>query len=235
MARFHFQVSDAEGKVRRGTMEAQSLADAREIARRRGYTVIELREATDGVTEPVIKVQSRPATARYHAGPAERREFNPGLLQRLQDMFPASTVKAVMGLLIVVGLIWMVVGWRTPGTPTRGSRPRNVATPSLTALKLQVEGTVEIEGSSNVNDVQITVDLPEIPYQQTFDWSKLKHPRTGHFLVEVQFESSRKARQLIVHARKPGLGEGASGVIHIPPEGGHHGNVKILVKKNSKA
>jgi type II secretory pathway component PulF len=62
MARFHFQVSDTEGKIRRGTMEAQSLSDAREIAGRRGYTIIELREAVDGIPEPVIKVQAKPAT-----------------------------------------------------------------------------------------------------------------------------------------------------------------------------
>lgn len=235
MARFHFQVSDAEGKIRRGTMEAQSLSDAREIASRRGYTVIELREVVDGAPEPVIKVQSRPATARYHAGPAERREFRPGLVQRLQDMFPAQMVKVFMGLLIVVGLGWMVVGWRTPGSSVRGAPVRPGATPNLTALKLQVEGSVEIEGSSNVNDVQITLDLPEIPYQQTFDWSKMKHPRAGHFVVEVQFESTRRARQLIVHARKPGLGEGSTEVIPISPEGGHKGGLKILVKKNPKS
>ncbi|MBS2035511.1 hypothetical protein JST97_11020 [bacterium] len=234
MARFHFQVSDAEGKIRRGTMEAQSLADAREIAHRRGYTVIELREAVDGAPEPVIKVQSRPASTRYHAGPAERREFRPSLGQRLQDMFPSQTVKGVMGLLILIGLGWMVVGWRTPGAPGRGSAARPAATPNLTALKLQVEGSVEIEGSNNVNDVQVTVDLPEIPYQQTFDWSKMKHPRAGHFVVEVQFESTRKARQLVVHARKPGLGEGSTDIVAIAPEGGHRGGLKILIKKSSK-
>lgn len=234
MARFHFQVSDAEGKIRRGTMEAQSLSDAREIAGRRGYTVIELREAVDGAPEPVIKVQSRPATTRYHAGPAERREFRPSLGQRLQDWFPSQVVKAAMSVLILVGLGWMVVGWRTPGASTKGHPARPVVTPNLTALKLEVEGTVEIEGSSNVNDVQITIDLPEIPYQQTFDWEKLKHPRAGHFVAEVQFESTRKARQLVVHARKPGLGEGATEVISISPEGGHKGGLKIRVKKTSK-
>jgi hypothetical protein len=238
MARFHFQVSDTEGKIRRGTMEAPSLSDAREIARRRGYTVIELRELVDGIPEPVIQVQnqSRPASSRFHAGPAPRRDFKPPLSQRLQDMVPLQTVKGLMALLIVLGLAWMVVGWRTPGAPPSGGGSlKPVATPNLTSLKLQVEGTVNVEGSDNVNDVQVTIDLPEIPYQQTFDWSKMKHPRNGHFLVEVEFESTRKARQMIVHARKPGLGEGSSGVIHISPEGGRHNNIKVTIKKNSKA
>lgn len=237
MARFSFQVSDTEGKIRRGTMEAQSLSDAREIAHRRGYTIIELREVVDGIPEPVIQVQNhnRPAATRFHAGPAPRREFKPGLMQRLQDMFPIQAVKGLMALLIVVGLAWMVVGWRTPGAPAKGGPVKTAPTPNLTALKLQVEGTVDVEGSNNVNDVQITIDLPEIPYQQTFDWSKMKHPRNGHFLVEVEFESTRKARQMIVHARKPGLGEGSSEVIHITPEGGRHNNIKVQIKKSSKA
>jgi hypothetical protein len=231
MARFHFQVSDTEGKIRRGTMEAQSLADAREIAHRRGYTVIELREVVDGAPEPVIQVQTRPATARYHSGPAPARAYRPGLLQRLADVFPVNTVRALMAVLIVVGLGWMVVGWKTPGAPSRGAGPGRVtSTPNLTALKLQVEGSVEVVGSSSVGDVQITVDLPEIPYQQTYDWSKMKHPRPGHFLVDVEFESTRKARQLIVHARKPGLGEASTEVIRIIPQGGKHTNLKLVIK-----
>lgn len=236
MARFHFQVSDTEGKIRRGTMEAQSLADAREVAHRRGYTVIELREVVDGVAEPVIQVQSRPASSRYHTGPAAARPFRPTLVQRLQEMFPVNAVRGVMALLIVVGLIWMVAGWRTPGAPARGAGPvRPVSTPNLTALKLQVEGSVEVVGSTSVGDVQITVDLPEIPYQQTYEWSKLKHPRPGHFLVDVEFESTRKARQLIVHARKPGLGEASTEVIHIIPQGGKHTNLKLIIKPGAKS
>jgi len=231
MARFHFQVSDTEGKIRRGTMEAQSLSDAREIASRRGYTVIELREAVDGVPEPVIKVQTKSATTRYHTGPAPAREFDPGILERIGDLFSAKAVRAVMSTLIVVGLIWMVVGWRSPAARggTSGA-PKPMVTPTLTALKLQVEGSVEVVGSSSVGDVQITIDLPEIPYQQTFEWSKLKHPRPGHFFVEVEFESTRKARQLVVHARKPGLGETSTEVIRITPDGGKHANLKLVIK-----
>lgn len=230
MARFHFQVSDTEGKIRRGTMEAQSLSDAREIALRRGYTIIELREVVDGIPEPVIKVQTKSATSRYHTGPAEARPYRPGLLQRFQDGFPAKTMRALMAVLIVVGLTWMVAGWRSPGLPRGSAVARPGATPNLTALKLQVEGSVEVIGSSSVGDVQITIDLPEIPYQQTYDWSKLQHPRPGHFLVNVEFESTRKARQLIVHARKPGLGEASTDVIRIIPQGGKHTNLKLVIK-----
>ena len=212
-------------------MEAQSLSDAREIAGRRGYTVIELREVVDGIPEPVIKVQTKPATTRYHTGPAPARQFDPGFLERLGDLFSAKAMRAVMSALIVVGLVWMVVGWRSPAA--RGGSaggPRPLVTPTLTALKLQVEGSVEVIGSSSLGDVQITIDLPEIPYQQTYEWAKLKHPRAGHFFVEVEFESTRKARQLIVHARKPGLGEASTEVIRISPGGGKHTNLKLVIK-----
>ena len=231
MARFHFQVSDTEGKIRRGTMEAQSLSDAREIAGRRGYTVIELREAVDGVPEPVIKVSTKVATSRFQTGPATPREFDPGILERIGALFSVQVVRIAMGTLIVVGLIWMVVGWRSQavrGGTSGGPKPVN--TPTLTALKLQVEGSVEVIGSSSVGDVQITIDLPEIPYQQTYEWSKLKHPRPGHFYVEVEFESTRKARHLIVHARKPGLGETSTEVISIPPDGGKQAGLKLIIK-----
>lgn len=212
-------------------MEAQSLSDAREIAHRRGYSIIELREVVDGIPEPVIQVATKSATSRYHTGPAPVRPYRPGWFQRLHDMFPVQTVRAAMILLSLVGLIWMVAGWRTPGARNPGAGPsRAPATPNLTALKLQIEGSVEVVGSSSVGDVQITVDLPEIPYQQTFDWTKMKHPRPGHFLVEVEFESTRKARQLIVHARKPGLGEASTEVIRITPQGGKYTNLKLVIK-----
>jgi hypothetical protein len=229
MGRFYFQVSDAEGRVRKGTMEARSLADAREVAIKRGYTVVELREVFEPA-EPAIKVQTRAATTRYHAGPAPPREFQPTLGQRLQALFPSPVVKGAMGTLIVVGLAWMVIGWKNPVRAGKNTPNARVATPQLQAFKLLVEGSVTVEEYPALGDVQITLDLPEIPYQQTYEWVKLKHPREGHFVVEIEFESTRQARQLIVRARKPGQGEASTEPISLKPGGGRVTGLKLLVK-----
>lgn len=232
MARFQFQVSDPEGRVRKGTMEARTLAEARDIALKRGYTIIELREVSEAVAEPKITVHSpSKATTRYHAGPAPQREYRPGLVERLQSFFPTALVRGFLGLLMLVGAVWMVVGWRTPQRPAKvgGTGPRQ-ATPTLHAFKLLVEGSVTVQGSSSLGDVQVMLDLPEIPYQQTYDWSKMKHPRNGHFVVQVEFESTRRARQLIVRARKPGLGEVSTDTIRLQPGGGKVSGLKLEIK-----
>ena len=233
MARFQFQVSDSDGKVRKGTMEARSLTEAREIALKRGYTIIELREVLEA-PETQIKVQTRPATSRYHTGPATAREFTPSLGQRLQALFPTQVVRGVMGTLMVVGLIWMVVGWKDPGRGGPGKSGSSLATPALNAFKLLVEGSVEVQGSSSLGDVQISIDLPDIPYQQTYEWPKIKHPREGHFSIDVEFESARKARQLIVRARKPGLGEASTEAIPLKPGGGKATGLVLKVKPKKR-
>ena len=229
MGRFYFQVSDAEGKVRKGTMEARSLADARDVALKRGYTIVELREVAEPA-ETAIKVQNRPATARYHSGPAQPRDFQPSLGQRFQALFPATVVRSMMGALVVVGLIWMIAGWKTPTQGGTGKPAARLATPELNALKLIVEGSVEVEQYPALGDVQVTVDLPDIPYQQTYEWVKLKHPRPGHFLIEIEFESTRRARQMIVRARKPGQGEASTEAIQLKPGGGKVSGLKLLIK-----
>ncbi|MBT9582635.1 hypothetical protein IV102_04760 [bacterium] len=229
MGRFYFQVSDAEGKVRKGTLEAGSLADARDVALKRGYTIIELREVAE-LAEAAVKVHTRPATARYHSGPAQPREFQPSLSQSVQAMLPATAVRAGMGTLAVVGLIWMLAGWKTPTQGSTDNSAARLATPDLNPLKLVVEGSVEVEPYPALGDVQVTVDLPDIPYQQTYEWVKLKHPRPGHFSLEIEFESTRRARHMIVRARKPGQGEASTEAIPLKPGGGKFSGLKLLVK-----
>ena len=193
--------------------------------------MVELREAE---AEPVIQIQAGTATTCYHVGPADPRSFQPdlGQRQRLQAAFPPKVVRSLMGSLIFIGLLWMVPGWQVqhqngPKTPA-GQR---LATPVLNALKLTVAGTVSAQGSSNLGDVEVTLDLPEIPSQQTYEWTKMKHPGPDSFVVEVEFESPRAARQLIVRARKPGLGEAATDVIQLQPGGGTITQLRLDIVK----
>lgn len=233
MPRFYFQVTDTEGRVRKGSMEARSLAEAREVALKRGFTVVELREVAE-MAEPAIKVETRPATTRYHAGPAPRRDFTPSWGQRLADWFPLSVIRGLMGLLMVAGLVWMAVGWKHAGYAPGAGPVKNKPTASPHPFHLLVEGAVKVEGSSTLGDVQVTLDLPDIPYQQTFDWPKLKHPREGHFVAEVEFESMRRARQLIVRANKPGMKEAATELLHVNPDGDKVTAVKLTIKPKTK-
>lgn len=231
MARFHFQVKDSAGGVRTGTMEARNLADARQIIENRGFSVVQLRAVEEAApSSPKLEVHTKSAHMRHHVGPAPRREYRPPLGERLAALLPpASALNVGFLLLALLGALWMVRSWRSPGAGPPGSRPAVQATPESFPVKLLIEGKVNCPGSPG--DVEILVDLPEIPYQQTFQWSKIKHVKPDHFVVEVQFESTRKAKTLRVVARQPGVGEASVGPIHLRPGGGDYRNLEFNIKR----
>jgi hypothetical protein len=219
MPRFHFRVTDAEGKPRRGTMEAPSLADARALIQRRGFVVVELRAAE---AEPgSMQVHANRPAARYHTGPAAARPYQPNLGERLTALIPsAPALRAGLALLALTGAVWMVVGWKTVAPNRKTDTAAKPVQQVLQQYKIVVGGRVSVQGSSALGDVQILVDLPEIPYQQTFEWAKLKHPVSNGFVAELEFQTPRRARTMIVKARKPGLGEAQTPLLHLRPGGG---------------
>lgn len=233
MARFHFQVTDTEGKVRTGTMEARNLEDARSVILKKGFSVVDLKEALEA---PAVNIQvhKKAANSRHHVGPVARRDYQPGLGERIAALTPpASVVRFLLILVALGGGAWMYTTWKDPSQAKPGS-PARSREPELHPLKLLVTGSVKVEGSSNLGDVQVTLDIPEIPYQQTWEWTKLDHPREGHFVARLEFQSSRKARQLVVRARKPGLGEAHSEVLHLKPGGGEIHNVDLTIEPHRK-
>lgn len=228
MPRFHFQVTDVEGKPRRGTMEAPSLADARALILKRGFSVVELRPAE---AEPgALQVHAARPAARYHTGPAAPRPYNPTLGERLGRLLPSATgVRAALAILALIGLVWMVVGWRTVAPKSANQAAGRLAQESLQKYKITVGGRVSVHGSSALGDVQILVDLPEIPYQQTFEWAKLKHPVPNGFVAELEFQTARSAKTMVVKARKPGLGEAEMPLIHLRPGGGRFDQLQFNI------
>lgn len=228
MPRFHFRVTDVEGKPRRGTMEAPTLADARALIQKRGFFVLELREAEG---EPgSLQVHAARPTARYHTGPAAARPYRPTVSERLAALLPSATaVRAALVVLALIGLVWMVVGWRTDAPKTASPAAARLAQESLQQYKITVGGRVSVHGSSALGDVQILVDLPEIPYQQTFEWAKLKHPVPNGFVAELEFQTARRAKTMVVKARKPGLGEAEAPPIHLRPGGGRFDQLQFNI------
>jgi hypothetical protein len=165
-----------------------------------------------------IEILAKDTGSRFHTGPAPRRGYRPPLGERILSLLPPVQVSRGIGAIIAaIGLIWLVASWTRPESTSTGSTTQ-VAQNAPQKFKLRVLGSVEVKGS--LGDVELRVDLPDIPYQQTFHWAKIEHPRPGHFVIEVEFESTRKARQVILTARKPGLGEAVLPAQPIAPEGG---------------
>jgi hypothetical protein len=206
MARFSFQVKDGEGKLRSGTMEARNLEDARSVILKRGFEVIDLKELAERGTGQ-IQILTAAAPTRYRSGPAAPRDYRSPIVEAMQERMPSPrSFRFAMALLAAVGMGWMVVGWRSAPKKTGlpGNRPLATASPIKVALNV----TASLVDDVSLGDVEVVLDLPEIPYQQTFLWAKLNHPGPRSFTTNVTFESTRQARQLIVRARKPGYGSG---------------------------
>lgn len=246
MAKFNYKVQDPTGNFRSGTLEARDFKDARSIIEKRGFRVIELSPVSSGlgppppledppppkapppqpVKEPTltfkapvgnIEILAKDSGSRYHTGPAPRRGYTPPLSERILSLLPPVQVsRGIAAVLAAIGLIWLVASWTRPESSSGSAN--QVAQPATQKFQLKVLGSVDVKGS--LGDVELRVDLPDIPYQQTFHWAKIDHPRPGHFVIEVEFESTRKAKQVILTARKPGLGEAVLPAQPIPPEGG---------------
>lgn len=233
MPRFHFRVTDVEGKPRRGTMEAPSMADARALIQKRGFFVLELKEAEG--PEGSLQVHTTRSTARFRTGPADARPYKMSLAERMAALVPsANTARLVLALLAAVGLVWMVVGWRTGAGKSRSQAGPTSKPAPLQTYKIVVGGRVSVQGSAALGDVQVLVNLPDIPYQQTFEWAKLKHPVSNGFVAELQFQTARRAKTMIVKVRKPGLGEDAAPEIRLRPDGGVFDQLQFNVRPKAR-
>lgn len=229
MPRYQFRVMDPEGKARRGTIEARSVSDARTLIEKRGFTIIELKDA--GEPEPTVQVQSPRGTARYHVGPAAPREYRPSFGERLGALLPAPSItKAGLALLAAVGLLWMVSTWRSTGPKSSpGRTAKRAAEQQLNEYKIQLAGHVAVQGSESLGDVQIVAEFPDIPYQQTFEWAKLDHPAHDTFVTKLEFKTPRKARVMNLKAVKPGLGEVRLPEIRLRPGGGEYPHLSFTI------
>lgn len=168
-----------------------------------------------------IEVHQKSSASLHHRGPAPRRGFRPSLLERWSSLLPSAKVSRNLALgLCLGGLVWMAITWKSPDSGTSSPVSKPSSQPGVQAFKLKVAGSVKLKDGGSLGDVQILLDLPEIPYQQTFDWSKLEHPKADGYLLEVKFESPRRAHKVILSARKPGYGSSTLPEQPIRPEGG---------------
>lgn len=215
MPRFHFKVSDSTAKIRRGSLEASNHQEATEIIENRGFQILELRESSSSAPAN-LKLTVQPRVPRYHPGPAAPWEFRPGLLQRLEEWSLSTRLRSALGSLMLLGLLWAAATWGRGPAPVQ-TETAKVASPGFQRCDLELEGRVSLSGSENYEGVTLTLLLPEIPYQKSYRWTELEHPRPGYFRLKTSVESSTRPRRLLLRARAAGR-EGETAPIRIHPE-----------------
>ncbi len=189
MARFLYKAKDKAGRVRSGSVDAASYAEAKKSLVAQGLEVSMLNEAGGPRAEgaPLPVAIEPPA-----------REGNPWPLRLL----------AGFGLL---GAVAMAV-WLVPGHKSTGAASDLALQPGEATREVRVRGQVELlrPGSSSrpeelLKDVRITLIFPEVPTEKTLYHSDLEMSSSGAFEGKIFFLSTQPPRQADVSVRAAGF------------------------------
>lgn len=119
-------------------------------------------------------MKRKPAQVQFSRPWSER-------LGRLRfDRFGFVLIFCVLG---AGGAAWLLQG--------AGSAPQSqaVGSPAVYSFDMQIEGEVVGLSPSQLNQCEVTLSFPQLPYQLTKGWQELKHPRPGAFVVPLQLRA----------------------------------------------
>lgn len=178
MPRYRFQVNDGDARLRTGTIEAETLDDARKQILNRGFEVVSLQALAGSVSaapfeEPDLEIDSPPRRLR---------------------------LDVAMALVGVLGLASCIYSLR-PAQAVSAAQPPHV--PCL----VEISGSLHVEGSKDLSDVQLVLDFPDVPVQWTRSWSSVAQKTPGQFRLAADFDAPVKPRRCVFTARKPGHGD----------------------------
>ncbi len=187
MAKFLYKGKDKAGRVRSGSLEAASYAEAKKSLATQGLEVSMLNEAAG----PKAESASLPL---------------PDLPAREGSPWPVRLV-AGFGLLGVVAVaVWLAPGVKRAPPGELSLKPGEVT------REVSVRGQVELlrPGSSSrpeelLKDVRVTLVFPEVPTEKTLYNSDLKMSSSGAFDCKVFFLSSETPHQADISVRAAGF------------------------------
>jgi hypothetical protein len=177
--RYRFQVKDEAGRLRTGSLEAETLEAARKQILSRGFEVVAL--------------QALAATVA--AAASDELSLEPE--QPTPTRSKLDVVMLLLGLLGLLGCLHQVL---------RPSAQRSAVQPHV-ACSVQVEGTLQMAGAREYSDVQMVLDFPEVPVQWTRGWRAVSTQRAGEFRLIADFESPSAPHTCRFIVRKPGYRE----------------------------
>lgn len=175
--KYRFQVKDDAGRLRTGSLEAETLEAAREQIQSRGFEIVALQALAGTVA----------------AASAEVASFE---LEEQPTRHRLDGVMLAIGVLGLLGCVHALLP-RSEATSVQPHVPCSV----------QVQGTVQMAGVSDFSDVQLVLDFPEVPVQWTKPWKSVTTKRAGEFRLVAEFEAPSAPRVCRLVVRKPGYRE----------------------------
>lgn len=122
----------------------------------------------------------------------------------LRQKLRSPSVRRWLKLSILLGFVWFAMSWRLPGGQP-GPGPRSKA---LQVVEVKVSGQLLAEAEVDLDQLSLTLELIEVPFQQNFRWSELKPTPAGpgrwDFSASADFEFEGEVGPLVLRASTPG-------------------------------
>lgn len=201
MPQYRFVIKHASGETKTGRLTADSRSQAEQRLTRTGFVVVEISEVQNSSTTiPKLQVSN--------SRQSSRAEANPGALPLASRMMAtlepwAGRIGGMLLLAVAVGVLWGL--WSA-------SRPKELPPepPKPTAISASVEGSLELNPASDLSDVTLTIEFPEVPFQKSTTWSELKHTPANGFQLQASFQTLPAPNYYTVRASKAGYKDAVS-------------------------
>ena len=189
MPNFRFKIFDPDSRsTRSGSLSGPNLESTRKYLEQEGYRVEWLQELNEP-SKPVLQIKSSTKESfeiNYDPG-----VYRPSLADLWQDKnVSKETLQVVWGLGFVLGLLLLVVNWRSTSP---WSKVESSEEPFLYQFSVQAKLAVNEGTLPDPKSVLVTFVLPEIPFSQTFSGQDLLVGEDGELELKLELESTRPA------------------------------------------
>lgn len=173
MTTFRFKVYNPKSdKVRRGTLEAVSIEEAKKEILSHGFEILELKK------ESKLVFSTRGSTApKVDLGQPDQREYRLSILDRLKMKLPVNWSTYAALILLGLGLPLLVLYWT----------PRETGSSSYKDVVIHLKGRLS---AGQKTQETLVVRLPEVPLQVRYPIADVVD-EVGEFEVELSFSAER--------------------------------------------
>lgn len=197
MPRFKYKARSADGPDKIGYLSAPDADAAGKYLEKKGYDVDWVRSVREfgpegGSSQLVFKTsQQRTVYGReFDVG-----QYRPGVGDLIQDhKLPAQAVRLLLGLVAALGVIVLIATWTNESVTPGGS---------TNEVRYRVQVTGRVNSPVEVEDLELTVIIPEIPYQKSWRGPEA-FDESGDFKTEFDFITGRLAGQCHVRLTEQG-------------------------------
>lgn len=194
MAAFQFRVKDKAGRTRKGTLEADSLAQAERCLFEQGLKIIDLSPIAK-TPELVFKADEGEFRGLKFGAP-QQTDYSPTLAEKIEDLFDEEgKFWKLVATVLVFSLLVFLLNFQVRNEPKKSRRNKQKVVISI-PFKLQNLATVP-------SSATVELVLPEIPLRERLELQAIKQSGDSH-LFEIDFVSTRKPSRgkFLIHVDK---------------------------------